>query len=134
MCNTKRWITWNVTTISLFLLQKSVDSVSHFIAHLQHSPNQWYTAFVNAVKSVRMWFDWNVTHSEHIYCREWVSFPWWGAQLFLHNGDCFALFFHLASSEQEVLNQSGNSFQHSLLFIVQSSPLNIYQHFFASLK
>lgn len=40
---------------------------------------------------VWMWFHWNVTHSERIYCREWVSFPWWGAQLFLHNGDCFAL-------------------------------------------
>ncbi len=71
-----------------------------------------------------MWFHWNVTHSERIYCREWVSFPWWGAQLFLHNGDCFALI-HLASSEQEVLDQSGNSFQHSLLFIVQSIQLKI---------
>lgn len=44
------------------------------------------------------------------------------------------LLFHLASSEQEVLDQSGNSFQHSLLFIVQSFQLNIYPHLFADLK
>jgi len=43
------------------------------------------------------------------------------------------LLFHLASSEQEVFDQSGNSFQHSLLFIVQSFQRNIYPHLFGDL-
>lgn len=60
----------------------------HSTTVYQSSQNQWYMTIVNTLKCV--WFHRNVTHSGHMYCREWVSFPWWGAQLLLHNSDCFA--------------------------------------------
>ncbi len=95
----------------------------HSTALLQPSQNLWYTAFVNALKRVCDFT--GMSHILSAYTAE-NGFPSPDGE---HSCSCIMgivlLLFHLASSEQEVLDQSGNSFQHSLLFIVQSIQLKI---------